>query len=134
MKDRRQRSFDSWPMKEKQLGTQGQLQQESPAREYLEQVKCCHDTDCNESMMKKGFTALKNGTWEENAHPVLDEKGKEANDLSFRVERIFFFPSNLFQVNSVKMRGGLDHLSSVFGHSRKVGFPDFGCLQVGRES
>ena len=32
---------------------------ESPAREYLEQVKCCHDTDCNESMMKKGFTALK---------------------------------------------------------------------------
>ena len=48
---------------EKQAGIQGQWQQESPAREYLEQVKCCHDTDCNESMMKKGFTALKNGTW-----------------------------------------------------------------------
>ena len=50
---------------EKQAGTQGQWQRESPAREYLEQVKCCHDTDCDESMMKKGFTALKNGTWEE---------------------------------------------------------------------
>ena len=49
---------------EKQAGIQGQWQQESPAREYLEQVKCCHDTDCNESMMKKGFTALKNGTWD----------------------------------------------------------------------
>ena len=24
-----------------------------------------HDADCNESMMKKGFTACKNETWEE---------------------------------------------------------------------
>ena len=48
-----------------QAGIQGQLQQESPAKEYLEQVKWCHDTDCNEPMMKKGFAALKNGTWEE---------------------------------------------------------------------
>ena len=44
---------------------QGQWQQESQAREYLGQVKCCHDTDCNEPMMKNGFTALKNGHWEE---------------------------------------------------------------------
>ena len=51
---------------EKQAGIQGQWQQESPAREYLEQVQCCHDTDCNEPMMKKGFTAIKNGTWEED--------------------------------------------------------------------
>ena len=50
---------------EKQAGTHGQWLQESPAKEYLEQVKCCHDTDCNESTMKNGFTALKNGTWEE---------------------------------------------------------------------
>ena len=50
---------------EKQAGIQGRWQQESPAREYLEQVKCRHDTDCNEPMMKKGFTALKNGTREE---------------------------------------------------------------------
>ena len=44
---------------EKQAGIQGQWQQESPAREYLEQVKCCHDTDCNESMMKKRLHRLK---------------------------------------------------------------------------
>ena len=50
---------------EKEAGIQGQWQQESPAKEYLEQVKCCHDTDCNEPMMKKGFTALEKGTWEE---------------------------------------------------------------------
>ena len=30
-----------------------QWQQESPAKEYLEQVQCCHDTDCNEPMMKR---------------------------------------------------------------------------------
>ena len=50
---------------EKQARIQGQWQQESPAKEYLEQVKCCHDTDCIEPMMKNGFTALKNGTWEQ---------------------------------------------------------------------
>ena len=54
-----------WADEAKQAGVQGQKQQEAPAKEYLEQVKCCHGTDCNESMMKKGFTALKNGTWEE---------------------------------------------------------------------
>ena len=36
---------------EKQAGIQGQSQLESPARQYLEQVKCCHDTDCTERMM-----------------------------------------------------------------------------------
>ena len=53
MKDRRRRKFRQLADEEKQAGTQGQWQQESPAKEYLEQVKCCHDTDCNESMMKK---------------------------------------------------------------------------------
>ena len=51
--------------KERQAGIQGQWQHESPAREYLEQVKCCHDTECTERVMKKGFTALKGGDWEE---------------------------------------------------------------------
>ena len=50
---------------EKQAGIQGQWQLETPAREHLEQVKCCHDTDCTERMVKKGFTALKGGDWEE---------------------------------------------------------------------
>ena len=50
---------------EKQAGIQGQWQQESPAKEYLEQVTCCHGTDCKEPMMKKGFTASENETWEE---------------------------------------------------------------------
>ena len=42
---------------EKQAGIRGQWQQESSAGEYLEQVKCSHDTDCNEPMKKKSFTA-----------------------------------------------------------------------------
>ena len=50
----RVKRFPELADEEKQAGIRGQWQ-ESPAREYLEQVKCCHDTDCNESMMKKGF-------------------------------------------------------------------------------
>ena len=38
--------------KERQAGIQGQWQQESTAREYLEQVKCCNDTDCTQRMMR----------------------------------------------------------------------------------
>ena len=53
-------------------------QEESPAREYLEQVKCCHDTDRNESMVKKGFTATESGTWEENKETFKEKmRGSE---------------------------------------------------------
>ena len=38
---------------ERQAGMQGQWQLESPAREYLEQVRCCNDTDCTHRMMKQ---------------------------------------------------------------------------------
>ena len=61
----RVKKFGELAEEETQAGIQGQWQQESPAREYLEQVKCCNDTDCTERMMKTGFTALKNGEWEE---------------------------------------------------------------------
>ena len=61
----RAKRFRELAEEEKQAGKQGQWQQESPGREYLEQVKCCHDTDCTERMMKNGFTALKGGNWEE---------------------------------------------------------------------
>ena len=44
---------------------QGQWQLESLARKYLEQVKCCNDTDCTHRMMKQGFVALKGGDWED---------------------------------------------------------------------
>ena len=73
---------------EKQARIQGQWQQESPAREYLEQVKCCHDTDCNEPMMKKGFTALKNGTWEEYKETL--RKKMKASEWAFdRIKEAF---------------------------------------------
>ena len=54
------------PRKEKQEGVQGQWQRESPAKEYLEQVKSSADTDCNLKMMKFGYFALKGGDWVEN--------------------------------------------------------------------
>ena len=73
---------------ERQAGIQGQWQQESPAREYLEQVKCCHDTDCNESMMKKGFTALKNDTWEEHKE-TFKEKMKASEWAFDRIKEAF---------------------------------------------
>ena len=40
------------------------MEQEA-SREYLEQVKCCNDTDCTPRMMKRAFLALKGGSWEE---------------------------------------------------------------------
>ena len=61
----RVKSFREQAEEEKQSGIQGQWQQESPAREYLEQVKCCNDTDCTHRMMKHGCLALKSGLWEE---------------------------------------------------------------------
>ena len=48
-----------------QAGIQGQWQLESPAKEYLEQVKCFDETDCIHTMMKQGFVTLKSGDWEE---------------------------------------------------------------------
>ena len=41
---------------------EGQWHRESPSREYLEQVKCCNDTDCTPRMMKQAFFVLKGGT------------------------------------------------------------------------
>ena len=38
--------------KEKQEGIQGQRQRESPAKDFLEQVKSCAGTDCTPKMMK----------------------------------------------------------------------------------
>ena len=61
------KKFQQLADEEKQAGIQGQW---PPAREYLEQVKCCHDTDCNE---KNGFTALKNGTWEEYKETFMEK-------------------------------------------------------------
>ena len=71
VKDQRQRHFDNWPTRKGRR--EYKVSGRSPAREYLEQVKCCHDTDCNESMMKKGFTALKNETWEEYKETFLEK-------------------------------------------------------------
>ena len=50
----------------RESGIQGQWQHELPAREYLEQVKCCTVTDCTPRMMKQAFLALKGGDWEEH--------------------------------------------------------------------
>ena len=52
-------TFREQAEEEKQAGIQGQWQLESPAKEYLEQVKRRDDTYCTED------TALKSGDWEE---------------------------------------------------------------------
>ena len=73
---------------DEQAGIQGQWQLESPATEYLEQVKCCHDTDCNESLMTKGFTTLTNGTWEE-CKEIFKEKMKASEWAFDRIKEAF---------------------------------------------
>ena len=40
---------------ERQAAIQAQWQQESPTREYLEQVKCCHDTEWAFDRIKEAF-------------------------------------------------------------------------------
>ena len=52
--------------KVKQEGIQGQWQRESPAKEYLEQVKSSADTDCTPKVMRCGYYALKDGDREEH--------------------------------------------------------------------
>ena len=59
------KNFREDAVKEKQGGIQGQWQRESPAKEYLEQVKCRKDINCTPRMMKQAFLALKGGDWEE---------------------------------------------------------------------
>ena len=49
---------------------------------------CCHDTDCNEPMMQEGFTALKNGTWEE--YKETFRKKMKASEWAFdRIKEAF---------------------------------------------
>ena len=49
----RVKKFREEAERERQAEIQGQWEQESPAREYLEQAKCCHDTDCSPRMLKQ---------------------------------------------------------------------------------
>ena len=85
---KRVKRFPELAEEEKQAGIQGQRQLKSPAREYLEQVRCCHDTDCNEPMMKKGFAASKNAKWEENKDTF--KRNMKATEWAFkRVKETF---------------------------------------------
>ena len=52
--------------KDKQEGMHGQWQRESPAKEYLEQVKSSADTDCTNKMMKFNYFALRGGDREKS--------------------------------------------------------------------
>ena len=50
--------------REIQEGIQDQWQQESPFREFLEQVKRSEAADCAPRVMRRGYLAMKNGCWE----------------------------------------------------------------------
>ena len=66
---------------ERQAGTRGQGQLESPAREYLEQDKCCDDTDCTHGMMTQGFLALKKMETGKNTKTLSGRKLKSRSGL-----------------------------------------------------
>ena len=85
----RVKKFRESAEKERQEGIQGQWQRESPAREYLEQVKSRPDTDCTARMMKQDFFALKSGDWEEFKKNTLSTEA-EATEWAFdRVKEAF---------------------------------------------
>ena len=54
----RVKRFREQAEEEKQAGIQGQWQLESTAKEYLEQVECCDDSDCTDRVMKQCFVAV----------------------------------------------------------------------------
>ena len=74
--------------KEKQEGIQSQWHQEFAAKEVLEQVRRCVDTNCSPKMMKFGFFALKEGNWEEYKRRFRNEEG--ATDWAFERTREAF--------------------------------------------
>ena len=73
---------------EKQEGMQGQWQRESPAKEYLEQVKSCAETDCTPKMMKYWYFALKGGDWKEYKSIFMVET--RATEWAFETKREAF--------------------------------------------
>ena len=51
--------------RERQEGIQGQWQQESPFREILEQVRGKVGMGCCPQMLRKGYIAMRDDSWEE---------------------------------------------------------------------
>ena len=84
-KKEKAKRFREQAEEEKQAGTRGQWQLESPATEYLEQVKSCSDTGLYAKHDEAGFVALKSGDWEE--YKKHFEK-KEVKVSEWAVDRI----------------------------------------------
>ena len=89
VKDQRVKKFREDAEKEKQEGIQGQWQRESPAKEYLEQVKCCNDTDCTPRMMKQAFLALKGGDRGRSTKTSSESKRKPRNGPLTEIQEAF---------------------------------------------
>ena len=70
--------------REKQEGIHGQWQQESPFTEVLEQVKRSADVDSGSQMMRRGYLAMKNGSWED----CKEGYRKEGKSCEWTFERI----------------------------------------------
>ena len=73
--------------REKHEGIQGQWIQESPFRAVLEQVKKSADADCGPQMMRRGYLAIKNGSWEEFKERYGKGPSKEFAKLPRRWQR-----------------------------------------------
>ena len=71
-------------LEEKHEGIQGQWPQESPAREVLEQVKKSADANCGPRMMRRGYLAMKNGSWEH----FKERYRKEGKSSEWTLDRI----------------------------------------------
>ena len=70
--------------REQQEEIQGQWQQETAFREVLEQVKKSADADCGPEMMRRGYLAMKNGSWED----FKERYRKEGKSSEWTLERV----------------------------------------------
>ena len=109
--------------KGKHEGIQGQWQQESPAKEILEQVKSSADTDSTPEMMRFGYCAMKDGTWEECTRIFKAEvSSTDWKSGSLRIERGVMLKSTDFLrriIAPVRGQGGVT-LSYLFPHCNSL--------------
>ena len=84
----------------------------------LEQVKYCHDTDCNEPMMKTGFTALK--IFVKNIKTPSEDKWKPRNGLLRELRKPF---EKVAQDEAEKVSAVQEIMLGSTGYLRRITAP-----------
>ena len=117
--------------KGRQAGIQGPWQHESPARESLEQVRCCNDTDCTPRMMKQAFLALKGGDWEEYKSIFRTEvKATERARIKETFEKVAKDEARMLSTVQEIMIRSTDYLRRIIAPAGRQGGVTMSCARI----